>query len=415
MPIVSNKNETFYRQQRWLANTQFLCYLVEENNKTSGQQLTFEQIVDKAILALTNLCQKFNRNKNEITDHELLAYKLEVQDATTYVNDTNWSPSDNELNKQILFEIDCLSSIARDVTQKFWSQADPTNSLLFKMFKVSYLNRKTCLMAENVVADSSSYQDQSGTSLFRLFENAQRVRSSTFSAPFAQKLSTNNYSTFGELKKAYSNVQMEANRPFSKKQHRLRKPRLDVTNDIHRETKTLALNAGAALFRPDDESTLGFIERILGLPERSDISGTNTDAIGLGLTFIKNVQGDELIKAKAFSYYVLICMTTMSLAGHHSLSETATAASLWSAKNYEPFNAESVINILTSSYQPNATSATETIASQPKTVISYKDEQLLWFTNKWQTLKLDNMTPNDLEFSDGLWWTVKSTLRNTQN
>lgn len=419
-------NALFIRQQRWLTNANFLCNLIAENNKplTKYNDSTVSHVCDMSIDWLINRCKNFSRLSSEIHEHELQDYIKEARGGKPITgnggSEDNWQPIDEYLNQQILFDMECLSPTAQKLTEilnnnltegiqtKRGSQdltaQNITESLWFKMSKLAYLNRKVCLMAENVYKDDEKLKESDlNRNLFKLYENAQRVRCSTFSSPYTMKLSEQYVGkTFGDLKKKYSELQMAHITPFSKRQHRLRQPRLDETEDMHHETKVLGLNAGAALFKLKSESTLGCIEHIVGLPERSDISGTNTDAIGFAITFYDS-SGNQ---RREMAVYVLVCMTTMSLTGHHSLSETATAGSLWSKDNYRPFSPQSVINILTNLYDSRG----QVVDSIDDLIVVNKN-QLEWTTNKWESLKLDRNTPNDLEFNDGLWWTVKTIMQ----
>ena len=421
-------NAHFTRQQRWLSNASFLCNLIAENNKPTGSTTkpTTSQVCDQAISWQIRMCEEFTRTSADIDENELQDYIKEARGGKPVLGngealDNNWKPIDKYLDKQIIFEMECVSPSAQKLTEilnnnltegiqtKENSQdlvtQDITQTLWFKMSKLAYLNRKVCLIAENVFKDNEKLDaTKIREKLFRLYENAQRVRCSTFSSPYITKLSPQYVDkTFGELKKKYTELQISHRTPFSKKQHRQRECRQDDINDTHLETKILGLNAGAALFKFKKESTLGCIEHVLGLPERSDISGTNTDAIGFSISFTSNTGFRER------ALYVLVCMATMSLTGHHSLSETATAASLWSKSNYQPFSPQSVIDILTNLYDSHGqTDIAPEIAS---TLLSINPDELEWTKNKWETLKLDRKTPNDLEFTDGLWWTVKEIMQ----
>ena len=426
-------NALFIRQQRWLANATFLCQLVDANN-SQANPMRISIVIDQAITQLLQDCAAFTRSSADLMhEHELQDYIKEVRGGDPVINGQpgaqgNWSPTPDEryLNKQILFEMESLSPLAQKVAQ-ILNRNQPesiqvqvndggnlvaqqvSDSLLFKMLKLAYLNRKVAMMAENVFSDNHQLAGPADLQnpLFLVFDANQRVRCATFSTPFSRSLAMDYVDKpFSGLKAAYAKIQNEENRPFSKQVHRRRRPRADKVEDYHPESKTLALNAGAALFQPlPNESTLGYIESLLGLPERSDISGTNTDAVGFANTLnYDNVP--EGINIKRYrSRYLLTTMTTMSLVGHHSLSETAAAASLWSSANYKPFDPASVINVLSNLYNLDGNpivAADEVLASN--------NDDVTWIRNKWEALKLDRMTPDDLEFNDGLWWAVKSTL-----
>lgn len=131
--------------------------------------------------------------------------------------------------------------------------------------------------------------------------------------------------------------------PFSKQIHRLRKSPENNPSDAH----LLGIDAGAHINAITQESTLGKIRQRLGLPLRCDISGTTVDAMGFCDTFIeKDQRGNNNVKRMV---YLVSCMLSMCLTGHHSLDEMALALSLdvkEEAAKYDPCNPASVIELL---------------------------------------------------------------------
>ncbi len=384
-------NETSIRHQRWLSNINFLCQLVSKNIDT------FREAHGWAITAIKKLCREFDPS-TDINDFELKAYINEARGGAPARSRGEWVWNEDSLKRQIRFEIQSLSSHAQEVLKKL-EQED-----VLRLFMLSYLNRKVCIMAENVLAANENLNDRNTNyRLFKLFENCQRVRCSDFSTPFRDYLSNERADreemSFSELRSAYARKQRQPNCPFNKSLHRLRDPRSSAPIDVHPESKALALNAGAELLKLNEkESTLGLLEHVLGLPERCDISGTTTDAIGMAITLPIIYEFPRYRDLESLtSLYVLACMTAMSLAGHHSLSETATAASLWAGVNYKPFDPISLVTILNSLYDVNG----EGCRGNP---IVFDDDSIGWTRAKWKSLKLNKYAKDDIEFNDDLWY-----------
>ncbi|MEM9455021.1 MAG: hypothetical protein AAGF11_12645 [Myxococcota bacterium] len=133
--------------------------------------------------------------------------------------------------------------------------------------------------------------------------------------------------------------------PFSVTFHRKRQPATEGHLD-----PVLALDAGAHYKNPTDRSTLGGIRKEYDLPNRCDISGTTTDAVGYSLVCYRQEDGEHVKREHTRTYHVLSCITTMCLSGHHSLDEMAIALTLADRKNeqtkYNLANPTTIVEVI---------------------------------------------------------------------
>ena len=165
-----------------------------------------------------------------------------------------------------------------------------------------------------------------GNWLFYIWHRAQCARSGTFKNPCNHN--DNNFAkkSVNELIEIFKKKQEDPECPFNKEIHRRRSKSKDQN-----ERYLLSIGAGAGITRVDEDSTLGFVQRALHLPERCDISGTTTDAVGLAKAVTDGTIKIGVLDLKNHinpSVYVLCCITSMCLQGHHSLDEMGAAISL---------------------------------------------------------------------------------------
>ena len=159
--------------------------------------------------------------------------------------------------------------------------------------------------------------------LYYIWHQAQCARSGTFDKPCVLNADRLKDKTVEKIIEKFDEEQDEPMCPFNKKVHRKRS---DSTTQ--NERYLLSIAAGAGKTKVDDDSTLGFVQRALGLPERCDISGTTTDAVGLANAIIDGkvtIQDSDNFNP---SIYILCCITSMCLQGHHSLDEMGAAISI---------------------------------------------------------------------------------------
>ena len=271
---------------------------------------------------------------------------------------------------------------------------------------IGYLNRKLCLGAEGVVKKKGNWYiknnakkvgeilNDNDKNAMQLFLNCLRPRLNYIGAgphdknPFKKnedgeyKIETEY--TVKMLVELFDGLSMDAELdvPFSKLIHRRRGFPGNNPLDSH----LLGIDAGAHINAITPESTLGKIRQ--RLPLRCDISGTTVDAMGFCDTFIKKGQEGSNNKEERMTYLVS-CMLSMCLTGHHSLDEMALALSLdVKEKKYDPCNPASVIKLLEEWSGWDGFSFPETD----------------YFNSKAEgILRIDNRILKKLEFTKELW------------
>lgn len=456
--------EHIKRLKRELSNQLFLCQTIaanetDKNYGGAGNQGLISATCDLASAWLLDVIKTYQADGTQHFDHELTDYLVESGDfewaepakpeksiglrdsKEKYLSPVveadesqrNWSPDPEKLDKEIKFLISSMSPRSRKLATLMDAGAKVTveNSLIYKIHKLNYLNRKVCIMAENL--NKGGNLDKSGdgnlgymkkndasggfdirnaealkeTWLFKIFDWAQAVRSSTFNAwamDVGDTVSANQKAAdyFDQVAGKYGSITKLPDRPFNSHIHRLRSRGRGF---LHPDLDLLSIDAGAATTQVKDESTFGRIARKLGLPERCDISGTTTDAAGAAIVFPGGslaISGRTFdIKSTYSAAYVLCCITAMGLIGHHSLSEMATASSLASNKNYCPFQPQSLIDVLNNFSLSKGGTVYKGKLEPPSLVNS------AWIEAKWQSLRLNDATPVDLEFNDRLWNTAR--------
>lgn len=392
------------RQQRWIMNAQLLCDLVADKKNL----VNVIKVCDEANLWLKDLIDIFQQKvdpNGDTNDSVLQDYRIEA--CTDYDEEssgkTTWQYNEQSLNRQITFELGCLSPYARYISRVLEcdstldindSLANPdskskdiSQSVIFKMIKLLYLTRRVGIMAKSLPGKTKQDAPQVDK-LFELFINLRRVRYSTFSIREGLPAADADHQS---VEQHYKNIAKNPNRPFNS-EHR---QRTTGRSSGHSDQKLLGLHAGAATTTQTTDSTLGYITSKIGLPERCDISGTTADVIGAAITWHGGNSEEECQKKAA---YVLACMTVMCLVGHHSLAEMATAASLWSKHNYRPFRATSIWQVLSGLCDASGNDP----EIDGNKVLNFKYSHG-WIEGKWRTLKLDKSIPDDIEFNDELW------------
>jgi hypothetical protein len=428
------------QQKRTLANQLLLAQLIRTNQATVGP------VVDAAITWLLGVLATYHADGRQNFDGELTSYLVEscgfswqqqpgqTLPTLTAPNAQDWVPNNNFIDEEIAFIIASLPNRIHKIGLQMDQPLVPpvpaaapiaaNQTLLFRIQKLGYLNRKVCAIAENLdkggnfsgVGGNQLIPDintLNNTTLFQIFNTAQRARCSTFDTratdltqPVPAAAPANpgvleNY--FSGLKGRYKKLASGPQKPFDVDLHRRRGSNLGVA---HPDAQMMAIDGGGLTRVVLPDSTLGRIARELGLPERCDISGTTTDAVGAAAVWAfraglvdavaPNLPGTP---GDAFASYVLACIAAMEFNGHHSLSEMVSAASLWSSENYKPFASNSPIDVLNDMYQPDGiTACLGNLADANNWV---------WIDNKWQTLRLHTETRIDIEFDDNLWNTMR--------
>ena len=392
------------RQQRWIMNAQLLCDLIADK-KNLVNVIKVCDGADLWIKELTDIFQQQVDPDGNTNDSVLQDYRIEACTAYEEENPgkTTWHYNERSLNRQITFELGCLSPYAKYISRELEcdSTLNPDNSLanpdskpkdisqsvIFKMIKLLYLSRRVGIMAKSLPGEIK--QDAPGVDkLFKLFINLRRARYSTFSIREGLPPADADYSA---VEQHYKQVANKIDRPFNS-EHR---QRATGRTSSHSDQQLLALHAGASFTTQSAESTLGYIASKIGLPERCDISGTTADIVGAAITWCGGSSEEECQKRAA---YVLTCITVMCLMGHHSLAEMATAASLWSKHNYKPFRSNSIWQVV--SGLCDATGAEPKIDAN--NILNFEHRHG-WIEGKWRTLKLNKNIPDDIEFNDNLW------------
>lgn len=343
------------------------------------------------------------------------------------------------LNDSLIFDLNSMNPYFRNIAAKLVEPNELQDSLLYNAHKIAVLNRKLCALAEEIVekhandtvmvdgvaqpmtiellshivlADGNEAGD-TATDIGIVWYRAQCARSGTFDHPFNRAdYGIDNYRTtpITQLDKAFAKAQASRMCPFNKKVHRLRMQGNSGSSQIaNNERYLLSIGAGAAKTQIAANSTLGLVERALGLPERCDISGTTTDAVGASWEVSR--QGNDCDNR----VYILCCMTSMLLLGHHSLDEMGGACSLSVAVPippvapvpcYNPLNPVSLFYVLNAlgNVPLQQPAAPNMIAMQ-------------WFSNEW--LVLSGYDSNNIaawNFTDDNWrvWKMFANVVNAQ-
>ncbi len=278
-------------------------------------------------------------------DSELIGFrKIAFQKHT----DNKYKYSSEKFNEQIEFELKCLPAQTINLVIPEGEDSKKEKKRLEKILKLSNLTRKIILLWEKICEDERmekyfSYSDENKNAL-KLYTFCTRVRSSTLNtlAPDFEIIFKDSKATTHEqarkMAKFYKEWGEKAGAPFYGK----RRDRSKGKKQMHEDDPILSIWAGAHLKQVDpSKSVLGMMEWVFNLPERCDISGTTTDAVGYGL-FSDNIKEPDL--------FVFLVIYSMMLSGHHSLFETCTAASLWSSEFYAPFEPLSIIKVLGNLY-----------------------------------------------------------------
>jgi len=420
--------------QRALTNADFLCAVIEDS--------LFGLVGPDGRPALDWLGNQLVAHINNAlamtpkpSDVELKAFIRTCCNA----GGLNLVPSINNdwLEQALLFELQCMNPFMRPSASVL--VADPNDmaaSNLYKIHKVAMLNRKLCLFGEELI---DQYKDKTvgqnndpmtitrlaqangpnnqplgpnGTWLGELWWFAQRARSGTFDVPFQESdeyvnnLSNNRWMTLPitDLIKKLDKAQRNPMCPFNKKVHRKRiqdffapgSPRVE-----NNERWFLAVNSGANKTQIAPDSTLGAVQRALGLPERCDISGTTTDAVGAAWQVTdRGRDADNRI-------YVLAAIVSMALLDHHSMDEMGAAVSLTVPKRvinnvrgpyYNPLAYGALVGLLNAlkvagnDFVPNTGMATNNWYSREWLQISGfdSDNVIVWNFNdeNWRVWKL---------------------------
>ena len=401
-------------QQRWISNAMFLCDTLA-NFKMKELEDTSNSASDMKIeVALEEICTKmieiFNAWQGDLAtckDHEIKSFYLSCKNSDGRIDN-------DKVNNMVRMQVMCMNSHARKIASKLIhkyvngvkQQGDTAlhSSLLGKAYKISYLNRVLCGFAEEVakkhiqvnikndngvwsVTDKNNDGEAHDLSevqqlLLRIYIYAQRAKSSLFGEPLQLDAQLNIIS-LNDLMEKFKKAQSSVDSPFNKEIHRRRSQNPgSVTNP---ESYMLSIAAGSAFTEVGNDSTLGFVQRALNLPERCDISGTTTDAIGAGLTLCRSINNfDENSPHAMTKIYVLACITSMCLAGHHSLSEMGAALSLWSSQAFNPLEVtrihKTIANIATLSGRP------ATFEDGWLSIANIGLENTPWYSDVWLAL-----------------------------
>jgi hypothetical protein len=185
----------------------------------------------------------------------------------------------------------------------------------------------------------------------------------------------------------------------------------------------LGIDAGAHINAITQESTLGKIRQSLGLPLRCDISGTTVDAMGFCDTFINKKPNNDSNNVERMVYLVS-CMLSMCLTGHHSLDEMALALSLdVEKKKYDPCDPTSIIYLLKewsgwTKFNFNIDD-TDYYHRKAKGILGPDSPKKLKFTkNLWDDLATQNKIMKGWTYSNGgnkLTYNINKANRNSND
>ncbi len=404
-------------QKRWVTNAMFLC---ESLTAIKGPGVYQDNALTKY---LENKCAYiiglFNQEENfgilqKSEDTELQAFYI------TCKKEGQNQIDPRAVNENIQVELLCMSPSARKIASSLvhpytdnkkppQKQAfDVTESLLGLCYKTGYLNRLICLLAEEMAKEKSSYtvlgeagawefkdgsKPKTTNVLLSIYLNAQRVRSSQFGKAFVPDPVPTTIKTWGE---AFKKAQGSHLSPFNKEIHRRRTQKHGVITN--KESYLMSSTAGAAFTQLAPDSTLGLVEKALSLPERCDISGTTTDAIGAALTMCVGEYDGLGLYA-----YIMACMTSMSLSGHHSLSEMGAALSLWSNVAYNPLKSAVVHQTIENLFNVSG-------EVTQKTIWHDEDNKTNWYSHEWLAFAGTNYkgTLDKWDFTEANWMVWKA-------
>jgi len=449
------------QQQRWISNAMYLVDMLNAEDKFVKEKVEGEEegLLKRYNAKIREIINIINYNDvldvlEKTKDEELCSFYMACK------KDGDNKKIDNEaggkVNKRIHLEVNCMSPYARKIASKLIHEYDKTgkkkyeaegykieDTLLFAIFKLTYLNRIICALAEEVAKERSDIKVTVKNGLIRkvnakeevaftalekiisIYVYAQRIRCCSFGDRY--QLVDNDPTvekefTLKELKEKFEKEQKEKDCPFNKDWHRRREKGSRMGAIINDEAYLLSIGSGRSITNIQSDSTLGLVQRVLGLPERCDISGTTTDAIGAALALYGDQKFDDseqtILKPSFRQDYILACIISMCLSGHHSLSEMGAAISLWSSKNYNPLDPESVISCLDTFY--NRDGKTPDNSTFVKRNVD-GDEHIISNSAKsiWLSLvgsKYEKEEYKDLwEFNDKNWYVWKAFAEATKS
>ena len=357
-------------QRRHVSNAMYLTKLMAKNGWDGSNP--------SRSAALTRIEDLLFAKVNEGLKQLGKPHEAELREMVTSICTVKADDKDNEyyevdrqarFSELIKFNIACTNPWLRKIAANLVrnpaakqgnskSNYKATETVLFSIYAIGYLNRKLCVICEQLaerdksktVAVEDGVLAKGGDKpaadevlpFLNIWCGAQRVRSSSFDVCFVVEDSDG--TTIAQLMGKFSSAQRGPMCPFNKAVHRQREQGSLVANN---ERFMLSIGAGGAKTAIAKTSTLGLVQRALGLPERCDISGTTTDAVGAAIML-----REEHVRKKEKDpinphLFVLANIVSMCLQGHHSLSEMIGAASLWSSEYYNPlyvWGSDRVIN-----------------------------------------------------------------------
>lgn len=435
-------------QKRWISNAMLLVDTLDslKNVTISGTDnpaFTTEGALDAII---TKMVEILTSNIDIISNSE----DAEIQEFyLTCKNDEDLTISNEKIQKYIEMQTNCLGYYSRKISSKLIKHTNNNGvitkkplheSLLGLALKTNYLNRIICIAAEELaeekeahfvggdgnnwtfkenIADVNESIVNDKKILLNIYINAQRVRSSNFGNCFNEDITGKSLKNVSGI---FKKAQAKDDCPFNKKVHRRRQQTPGTASNP--ESYFLSVGAGGSITNIDSESTLGLVQRALKLPERCDISGTTTDAIGAALTLCNKVDTfGPHTKGSAPIIYVLSCITAMCLLGHHSLSEMGAAASLWSLNKYNPLKSTAFIHVIYRLKRLDNTRPTSQINDgrrQIRRILKNIDETSNqgWHSQVWLSLagkEYENVI-DSWEFNDSNWrtWKAFASINNTK-
>lgn len=312
-----------------------------------------------------------------------------------------------KLNEQIDFEIKCLPAQTKNlaIQGKAPDPSETDATWLNRILTLMYLTRKVVAVFEAVCEDTMTgeYIQYAYTDAPQIYAKCTQVRSSTFStrAPMVSAVSDSSTVPSTEQNKTlhdwavkmaryYKEWGEKAGAPFYGN-HRFRDKK---AVQMHRDDLLLSVWAGTHKVPVDSErSVLGMVERVFNLPERCDISGTTTDAVGYGV-YKENLPGTPANP----DLFVFLNIYGMIISAHHSLFETCAGASLWSSEFYAPFEPLSILDVLGNLYNKG-----DDIQGIQPTVPS--DRKLKNLYSSLQTVVSDtHAQKDDLKLQNTYWY-----------
>ncbi|TQV82586.1 hypothetical protein FKG94_07590 [Exilibacterium tricleocarpae] len=172
---------------------------------------------------------------------------------------------------------------------------------------------------------------------------------------------------------SYKSYYQRTIKPFDLNLTRKRSRQPDPKQGVptHRDARFLNERGGYNVWRVLEDSVVGTIQRLYGLADRCDVSGSTLEAKVLG-RIVSDPINNGAAKSLVRQGTILGCIMSMVNTGHHSLTETAVSISLdYRDKAFDVLSAASFIRLL---------------GDHNQTEFYYANGRFNEFTAEWQAL-----------------------------